>query len=87
MTESSWGALNTGRKIVCQVDNMDEKLHTTKTKETSNEFFHRACSKGAHITYISDGRRYPGKIKDRFCKDHNVVTCKCGWEWGKHYAM
>lgn len=44
---------------------------------------HKTCNTEKHETPIKHGKKI-SMLQDLFCKDHDVVTCKCGWEWGWH---
>lgn len=64
------------------------RAHKTKTM---SEFYHGDCPKKPHKTYnrprFARGRRQNEvPILDLLCLKHNVAFCRCGWEWGKHYA-
>lgn len=55
------------------------------------EFYHGDCPKEPHKTYhrpkFARGNRQDEiPILDLLCLEHGVVFCRCGWEWGKHYA-
>jgi len=50
-----------------------------------NERKHTECNLEKHRSPISYGRT-GGMMDDKYCKDHKVVVCKCGWEMLWHYG-
>ena len=54
------------------------------SRKSNMEKKHDKC-KGVepHKTFIDHGQTI-GTIYDFFCKTHDVLLCRCGWEWGYH---
>lgn len=53
----------------------------------NDEYFHGNCENTREHTTISEhGRQKKGHIRDKFCTDHQIAFCKCGWEWGHHFG-
>ena len=50
-----------------------------------SEFFHDSCKKVRHKSW-GRGKTSQYPIQDIFCVTHEIVICRCGWEWGKHFA-
>ena len=52
-------------------------------KPHKNQYNHKACKSKTHylITQNGDDRR---GMSCRFCLDHEVIFCRCGYEFGHH---
>lgn len=47
------------------------------------EFKHKKQNE-CDIEFLRKNYVATGIVKIYFCKTHNVETCRCGIEWGKH---
>lgn len=61
----------------------------TKHYSLSHDRFHdseKGCVLDDHVTYrkFNPIKRQQAMVIDNLCVVHEIVVCKCGWEWGWH---
>ena len=66
----------------------EEELLNTKKIEDKSKYFHsfdKGCKLVDKELLIRSKNNLIRSIKAKHCKTHDVMVCRCGWEFGYHY--